>query len=108
MEQVLGIDALSCIPISAKTGMGVEKLFEAICTKLPPPKGDLNKPLQALIFDSKYDDYRGVIVYVRVMNGKLNVGQKIRMIGANKLFTVTDLGKFMPKAKRVPQIGAGE
>src|SRR5271170_7747253 len=108
MEQVLGIDALSCIRISAKSGLGLDELFRAICTKLPPPKGDPDAPLQALIFDSKYDDYRGVIVYVRVMNGILVRGQKIRMMGKNTIYTINDLGKFMPKAKAVEQIGTGE
>ncbi|HVS72580.1 MAG TPA: translation elongation factor 4 [Phycisphaerae bacterium] len=108
MEQVLGIDALACAPISAKTGQGVDHLLELIAEKLPAPEADPNAPLQALIFDSKYDDYRGVITYVRVFNGSLSVGQKIRMMGTNKLFAVTDLGKFTPKATRVPTIGAGE
>jgi GTP-binding protein LepA len=108
MEQVLGIDALDCIPISAKTGQGIEKLFEAIITKLPPPNIDRVAPLQALIFDSKYDDYRGVVVYVRVMRGLLKIGQKIRMMGINTVYTINDLGKFMPKAQHVDEIGAGE
>jgi GTP-binding protein LepA len=108
MEQVLGIDALMCAPISAKTGQGVDELLKLIAEKLPPPKGSSDAPLQALIFDSKYDDYRGVIVYVRVMNGEVVIGQKIRMIGANKLFIVADLGKFMPRPTKVDRIGNGE
>jgi GTP-binding protein LepA len=108
MEQVLGIDALMCAPISAKTGLGVDHLLELIAEKLPPPGGDVNAPLQALIFDSKYDDYRGVVVYVRVFNGKLVKGQKIRLMGKGTLHTITDLGKFMPKAKPVAGIGTGE
>ncbi|MCL2639311.1 MAG: translation elongation factor 4 [Phycisphaerales bacterium] len=108
MEQVLGIDATMCAPISAKTGQGVDELLKLIAEKLPPPTGDPAAPCQALIFDSKYDDYRGVVVYVRVVNGTLTVGQKIRMIGAEKLYTISDLGKFMPKATRVQSIGAGE
>src|ERR1035437_3134222 len=108
MEQVLGIDALMCAPISAKTGQGVDELLKLIADKLPPPKGDVNAPLQCLIFDSKYDDYRGVVVYVRVMNGRLAKGQKIRLMGKGTIHTITDLGKFMPKAKPVDIIGAGE
>jgi len=108
MEQILGIDALDCIPISAKTGVGVDKLFEAIINKLPAPNIDRLAPLQALIFDSKYDDYRGVVVYVRVMRGLLKIGQKIRMMGINTIYTINDLGKFMPKAQHVDEIGAGE
>ena len=101
MEQVLGIDAMDCVPISAKTGVGVDELLKAIAEKLPGPAGDPEAPLQALIFDSKYDDYRGVIVYVRVINGKLTIGQKIRMMGTNNIFQVTDLGKFTPRATRI-------
>jgi len=108
MEQVLGIDALACVPISAKSGLGVDELLKVIVEKLPGPGGSSDAPLQALIFDSKYDDYRGVIVYVRVMNGRLNKGQKIRMMGRNTIYSITDLGKFMPKAKPVETIGAGE
>jgi GTP-binding protein LepA len=108
MEQVLGIDALSCAPISAKTGQGVDDLLKKIADLLPAPKGDPDAPLQCLIFDSKYDDYRGVVVYVRVMNGRLAKGQKIRLMGKGTIHTVTDLGKFMPKAKPVDAIGTGE
>jgi GTP-binding protein LepA len=108
MESVLGIDAMDCVPISAKTGQGVEDLLQAIAEKMPAPRGSVDAPLQALIFDSKYDDYRGVVVYVRVMNGKLAIGQKIRMMGADKLFNVTDLGKFTPRATKVQSLGAGE
>ena len=108
MEQVLGIDALMCAPISAKTGQGVDELLKLIAEKLPGPKGSEDAPLQALIFDSKYDDYRGVVVYVRMMNGKLVIGQKIRMMGTNNVFSVTDLGKFTPRITRVPTLGAGE
>jgi GTP-binding protein LepA len=108
MEQVLGIDALSCIRISAKSGLGLDELFRAICTKLPGPKGDTEKPLQALIFDSKYDDYRGVIVYVRLINGKLAVGQKVRLMGQQRVHQITDLGKFSPRPIHVDTLGAGE
>ncbi len=108
MEQVLGIDALACVPISAKTGIGIDELLKAIAEKLPAPAGSSDAPLQALIFDSKYDDYRGVVVYVRVINGRLIRGQKIRMMGKNTIYAITDLGKFMPKAKPVESIGAGE
>ncbi len=108
MEQVLGIDALSCIRVSAKSGLGVEDLFRGICTRLPGPRGDAEKPLQALIFDSKYDDYRGVIVYVRMMNGRLSIGQKIRLMGKQTIHQITDLGKFSPKPIHVDALGAGE
>ncbi|HEX8340999.1 MAG TPA: translation elongation factor 4 [Tepidisphaeraceae bacterium] len=107
-EQVLGLPAEDCIPVSAKTGQGIPELLAALCEKLPPPRGDPDKPLRALIFDSIYDDYRGVIAYVRVVDGKLRKGQKIRFMGTNKLYQVTDLGKNMPRPKRVDEIGTGE
>ncbi len=109
MEQVLGIDALDVRPHLRQDRPRRRRPPQSSSPKnSPPPKGDSDAPLQCLIFDSKYDDYRGVIVYVRVINGTLTVGQKIRMIGADKVFIITDLGKFMPKATRVPHIGAGE
>jgi GTP-binding protein LepA len=108
MEQVLGIDALMCAPISAKTGQGVDHLLELIAEKLPAPDGDENAPLQALIFDSKYDDYRGVIVYIRVIDGVLKVGDKIRMMGIGRTFQVSEIGKNTPKPQRVQSLTAGE
>ncbi len=108
MEQVLGIDALSAVRISAKTGLGVEELLHAICLRLPAPKGQADLPLQALIFDSKYDDYRGVIVYIRVMNGKIIIGQKIRLMGEQRIYQITDLGKFAPRPVHVDSLEAGE
>ncbi len=108
MEQVLGIDALACVRISAKSGLGIDDLFRAICLKLPGPKGDASLPLQALIFDSKYDEYRGVIVYVRVMNGRISMGQKIRMMGQQRVYQITAMGKFAPKTTAVPALAAGE
>ncbi len=108
MEQVLGIDALSAVRISAKSGIGIPELFQAICERLPGPRGDVNAPLQALVFDSKYDDYRGVIVYVRVFNGRLTMGQKLRFMGQQRIYQVTGLGKFTPRAVAVDSIGAGE
>jgi GTP-binding protein LepA len=107
-EQVLGIPAEECIPVSAKTGVGIDDLISALCDKLPGPRGDAKKPLRALIFDSIYDDYRGVIAFVRVIDGELRKGQKIRFMGTDKLYQVTDLGKHCPRPKQVDKIGHGE
>ncbi len=96
VEDVLGLDAADCIMTSAKTGQGVNELLDAICERFPPPKGDPEKPLQALIFDAKYDDYRGVIVYFRVVNGSFKKGDRILMMGAKRTYQVTELGKFKP------------
>src|SRR6201995_5339688 len=84
IEQVLGFPAEDAILVSAKTGQGIDELITKLCEQLPPPKGDAKKPTRALIFDSIYDDYRGVIVYVRVVDGDLRKGQKIRLMGNDK------------------------
>ncbi|MBX3386701.1 MAG: elongation factor 4 [Phycisphaeraceae bacterium] len=109
VEQVLGIRAEECIYVSAKTGQGIKELLAAICEKFPPPREPVTPKLRALIFDAVYDDYRGVITYVRVMDGgQLKVGDKIRMLGTGRTFQVTDLGKYTPKPVRVPTLGPGE
>jgi GTP-binding protein LepA len=108
IEQVLGFAAEDAILVSAKTGQGIDELITKLCDQLPPPKGKPDKPLRALIFDSIYDDYRGVIVYVRVVDGELRKGQRIRLMGNDREYQVTDLGKLMPRPKQVEQIGTGE
>jgi GTP-binding protein LepA len=108
MEQILGFPAEDAILVSAKTGQGVDELITALCDKLPAPKGDPNAPLRALIFDSIYDDYRGVITYVRVIDGSITKGQKIRFMGTDKVYQVSDLGKLMPRPKQVERIGTSE
>ncbi len=108
LEQVLGIPAEDCIPVSAKTGQGIPELLAAICEKLPGPRPSLIKQTRALIFDAQYDDYRGVVVYARIMDGTLKLGDKIRMMGTGRAFQITDIGKRIPKPVRVPSVGAGE
>ena len=108
IEQVLGFPAEDAILVSAKTGQGIDELITALCDKLPGPTGKADAPTRALIFDSLYDDYRGVIVYVRVVDGELRKGQKIRLMGAGKEYAVSDLGKLIPKPVRVASIGTGE
>jgi GTP-binding protein LepA len=108
IEQVLGFPAEDAILVSAKTGEGIDELIEKLCDILPPPKGKPDAPTRALIFDSIYDDYRGVITYVRVVDGELRKGQKIRFMGTDKQYQITDLGKLMPRPKQVDRIGTGE
>jgi GTP-binding protein LepA len=108
IEQVLGFPAEDAILVSAKTGQGIDELIDKLCLELPAPKGDPKAPTRALIFDSIYDDYRGVIVYVRVFDGDLVKGQKIRLMGVDKQYQVTELGKLMPRPKLVERIGNGE
>jgi GTP-binding protein LepA len=108
IEQVLGFPAEDAILVSAKTGQGIDDLISLLCDKLPPPTGNPDAPLRALIFDSIYDDYRGVIVYVRVVDGKLEKGQKVRLMGTEKEYFITDVGKLVPRPVRVAGIGTGE
>src|SRR5437588_6695699 len=108
IEQILGFRAEECLLVSAKTGEGIDDLISALCDKLPLPKGKADEPTRALIFDSIYDDYRGVITYVRVVDGELVKGEKIRFMGTDKVYQITDLGKLMPGPKQVERIGTGE
>ncbi len=108
IEQVLGLPADDVIFVSAKTGLGIPELLAAICEKFPGPRKSVVPQLRGLIFDAVYDDYRGVIIYVRVMDGTLNVGDKIRMMGTGRTFLVSELGKYVPKPVRVQSLSAGE
>ena len=108
IEQVLGFSAEDAILVSAKTGEGIDDLIGKLCEQLPPPKGNPDAPARALIFDSIYDDYRGVISYVRVVDGELKKGQKILLMGAGREYQITDLGKLMPRPKQVDRIGTSE
>jgi GTP-binding protein LepA len=108
IEQVLGFRAEDCLLVSAKTGQGIDELIGRLCEQLPPPRGLADAPPRALIFDSVYDDYRGVIVYVRVIDGALVKGQRIRLMGTGREYQVTELGKLMPRPRQVDRIGSGE
>src|SRR2546423_1876469 len=108
IEQVLGFSAEDAILVSAKTGEGIDQLIEKLCDRLPPPRGLAASAARALIFDSIYDDYRGVITYVRVVDGELRKGMKIRFMGNGKEHQITDLGKLIPRPKQVERIGTGE
>lgn len=108
VEDVLGIDASDAVLCSAKTGLGVDEVLEAVVKRVPPPKGDPEAPLQALIFDSKFDAYKGVILYVRVMNGVLKTGMSIRLMATGKVYEVTEVGVFRPAMVNVDQLGEGQ
>ncbi len=108
IEQTVGLDASDALPISAKTGLGVPDVLEAIVHRLPPPKGDAEALLQALIFDSWFDPYRGVVVLTRVMNGRLKRGEKIRLMSNGRSFDVESLGVLTPKPVEVQELSAGE
>ncbi len=108
LEETIGIDASEAILASAKEGIGTEEILEAIAERIPPPSGDPNAPLQALIFDSHYDPYRGGVAYVRVVNGHLEIGQGIQMMSSGKKFEVTELAVFRPRPVPVQRLEAGE
>lgn len=108
VEEIVGLPAEEVLTASGKTGAGVEEILEAIVARIPAPTGDVNAPLRALIFDSTYDAYRGVIVYVRVMEGVLRAGQTIHMMGAEEKFEVSEIGVFRPAMTRVETLSAGE
>ena len=108
IEQVLGLPAEECIYCSAKTGEGIRELLDLICEKLPPPRDSEIEETRALIFDSHYDDYRGVIVYFRVFDGSLKKGDRILMMGTNRTFTITELGRYTPTPEQADSIGTAE
>ncbi len=108
IEDVIGIDASNAIPISAKTGEGVGEVLEAIVTRLPPPKGDRDATLKALLVDSWYDVYLGVVVLIRVVDGVMKKGERIRMMGTNAAYDVERVGFFTPKMEQVEELGPGE
>jgi GTP-binding protein LepA len=104
----LGIDPAEVLAISAKTGKGVPDVFRAIIERVPHPSGDPSAPLRALIFDSKFDDYQGVITYVRVVDGALRIGQPIRLMAEGTEYEVTGLGRFRPRAMPCDELGTGQ
>src|ERR1700710_2948825 len=108
IEDVIGIDASDAVMISAKTGLGVPDVLEAIVTRLPPPKGDRDATLKALLVDSWYDVYLGVVVLIRVVDGTLRKGQKIRMMGTNAAYEVERAGYITPKLVNVDELTTGE
>jgi GTP-binding protein LepA len=108
IEEVIGLDASEAVLASAKAGIGIEEILEQIVEKVPAPDGDPDAPLKALIFDSLYDAYRGVIAYIRVVDGTVKVGDKIKMMATGKEFEVTEVGVFTPKAVPVDELSVGD
>jgi GTP-binding protein LepA len=108
IEDVIGLDASNAILISAKTGLNVPEVLEAIVTRLPPPRGDRNATLKALLVDSWYDSYLGVIVLVRIVDGVLKKGDRIRMMGTGAAYEVDRVGVFTPKLLNMDELGPGE
>ena len=108
VEDVIGLDASEAVLASAKAGIGIEEILEQIVEKVPAPSGDSEEPLQCMIFDSLYDPYRGVIAYIRVVNGTVKVGDKVRMMATGKEFEVTEVGVFTPKTTQRDELTVGD
>ncbi len=108
VEDVIGLDASEAVLASAKAGIGIEEILEQIVEKVPAPTGDPEAPLKALIFDSLYDAYRGVVAYIRVVEGTVKPGQKIKMMATGKEFEVTEVGVFTPKATPTNELTVGD
>src|SRR5690606_17828067 len=108
IEDVIGLDASDAVLASAKTGIGIDEILEQIVEKVPAPSGDPDAPLQAMIFDSLYDPYRGVVAYIRVVEGTVKVGDKIKMMATGKEFEVTELGVFAPKQVKRDLLSVGD
>ena len=108
IEDVIGLDASDAVLASAKAGIGIEEILEQIVEKVPPPEADESSPLRALIFDSVYDSYKGVIIYTRVFEGTIKKGMGIRMMASGKTFEVTEVGVFTPRPVITNELTAGE
>lgn len=108
IEDVIGIEAEDAPMISAKTGLNVEDVLETIVEKIPAPNGDEDAPLKALIFDSYYDSYKGVVCYVRVIDGKVKPGTKVKLMATNKVYDITEVGVFTPKLMPINGLSAGD
>ena len=107
IEDVIGLPSDNAVLVSGKTGLGIEDLLEAIIEYIPAPKGDTKSPLKALIFDSHYDYFRGVITYIRIMEGTLKKGDKIKIMSTEKEFDILEIGVFSPKMKETEELSAG-
>ncbi|UZE46543.1 translation elongation factor 4 [Selenomonas sputigena] len=108
IEEAIGLDASEAILTSAKTGVGIEEILDAIIERIPPPKGEDNAPLRALIFDSYFDSYKGAIAHVRLMEGHIKKGMELKMMATGKTFEVTDVGCFRPAPAELGELTAGE
>lgn len=108
MESALGIDFAECLQVSAKTGAGVDEVLAAVIERIPPPSGSDDDPLQALLFDSVYNDYRGVVLYVRLISGMLRLGDEVQLLKSKQTYEVTEIGTFRPHMVKGKELRAGE
>jgi len=108
IEELVGLPAEDAVPVSAKEGIGIDAVLDAIVQRIPAPQGDPDAPLKALVTDARYDNYRGVVVLVRIVDGAVHVGQQIRTMHTGRAFEVTDVGVFTPAMRSVGRLSAGE
>src|SRR5881397_26404 len=108
LEEVIGLDASSALLVSAKEGIGIDDVLEAVVREIPPPPGDVEKPLAALVFDSWFDPYHGAVILCRLVDGRVRKGTRIRMMSTGREFEVTRVGTFAPRALEVDELTAGE
>ena len=108
IEEIIGIDAQDALRVSAKTGLGVIDLLEQLVQRVPAPKGDRDAPLQALIIDSWFDNYLGVVSLVRIVNGVMTAGKKVKVMTTGRIYPIDEVGTFTPKRKPAPELGPGE
>ena len=108
IEDVIGLDAENAPLVSAKEGIGIEEVLKQVIELLPPPRGDYDKPFKALIFDSYYDSYKGAVSFIRVFDGKVKAGDKVRFFATGKEFDVTEVGVFTPRSTPVEELSAGD
>ena len=108
IEEIIGVDASDAIQASAKTGVGIEEILEAIVARIPSPKGKVDAPLRALIIDSWFDNYLGTVVLIRIMDGSISAGEKIKMMASGREFLTDHVGVFTPKRLKTPSLNAGE
>ena len=108
IEHSIGIDATEALAVSAKTGQGVREVLDSVVRQVPPPAGDPNAPLRALIFDAVYDEFRGIIVYLRVVDGRITKKDLVRMMGTGKVYEAVEIGRFTPRMLPTGELSAGE
>jgi GTP-binding protein LepA len=108
IEHAIGIDATDSLAVSAKTGVGVKAVLDAVIERMPPPPGNVDAPLRALIFDAVYNEFRGIIVYLRIVDGTIRKGDRVKMMGTGKVYEAVEIGHFVPKMRPTDELGVGE
>jgi GTP-binding protein LepA len=108
IEEIIGLDASDAVLTSAKAGIGIDEVLDAVVARIPPPKGDRDAPLKAMLVDSWYDPYLGVVILIRVVDGVVRKGQQVKFMAAGTTHLVDRVGAFRPKIEQLPELGPGE